>query len=248
MPSWLVGSTLWDGKWWLRTLSVPGKIQMYPLWYHVVGTWDWLEPKYLLLFVEERLRLGLHRSCRFYNGFVLQNEGTCVNLIDDYFCVCPFGVHGKNCEVAPNRCIGEPCHNGGVCGDFGSRLECTCPKGKLWPIFSSVPWAQNMHSFLTCWPTEQTNWQNSMKKIWPEVVILPETNCFCICWRFLNRFIKNYKLCSCEFFEQFTDYVGVGCQYELDACTAEVCQNGATCTDFENGYKCECPAGQLKRF
>lgn len=55
------------------------------------------------------------------------------------------GVSGKNCENAPNRCIGEPCINGGnlclwvagifdqhslgVCGDFGSRMECNCPKG-----------------------------------------------------------------------------------------------------------------------
>jgi len=39
------------------------------------------------------------------------------------------GVSGKNCELAPNRCLGEPCHNGGVCGDFGSRSDCQCPKG-----------------------------------------------------------------------------------------------------------------------
>ncbi|KAK6045606.1 EGF-like domain protein, partial [Cooperia oncophora] len=37
-------------------------------------------------------------------------------------------VSGKNCEIAPNRCLGEPCLNGGVCGDFGSRQECSCPK------------------------------------------------------------------------------------------------------------------------
>lgn len=62
-----------------------------------------------------------------------QNDGKCVNLVAEatptYFCACPEGVSGKNCEIAPNRCIGEPCHNGGVCGDFGSRLECTCAKG-----------------------------------------------------------------------------------------------------------------------
>uniref|UniRef100_A0A915DP28 EGF-like domain-containing protein n=1 Tax=Ditylenchus dipsaci TaxID=166011 RepID=A0A915DP28_9BILA len=43
-----------------------------------------------------------------------QNDGRCVTLVGDYFCVCPEGVNGKNCEIAPNRCIGEPCHNGGV--------------------------------------------------------------------------------------------------------------------------------------
>lgn len=41
----------------------------------------------------------------------------------------PEGVTGNNCENAPNRCIGEPCLNSGVCGDFGSKMECSCAKG-----------------------------------------------------------------------------------------------------------------------
>lgn len=43
--------------------------------------------------------------------------------------------------------------------------------------------------------------------------------------------------------EFFTDYVGVGCQYELDACRAGMCKNGADCEDYENGYKCTCAPG-----
>lgn len=43
----------------------------------------------------------------------------------------PFvGVSGRNCEHSPDRCIGSPCKNGGVCTDLGSRLECACPKGR----------------------------------------------------------------------------------------------------------------------
>ena len=30
-------------------------------------------------------------------------------------------------HVAPERCIGSPCMNGGFCRDFGSGLNCSCP-------------------------------------------------------------------------------------------------------------------------
>lgn len=32
-----------------------------------------------------------------------QNDADCVNLVDDYFCVCPKGVNGKNCQVKMQR-------------------------------------------------------------------------------------------------------------------------------------------------
>ena len=44
--------------------------------------------------------------------------------------------------------------------------------------------------------------------------------------------------CSCS-----ADYVGIGCEYEYDACAAGACQNGAECIDNGSGYKCICPPG-----
>jgi len=40
---------------------------------------------------------------------------------------CPSGTDGKQCETAPERCIGNPCMHHGRCQDFGSGLNCTCP-------------------------------------------------------------------------------------------------------------------------
>ena len=40
---------------------------------------------------------------------------------------CPSGTDGKQCETAPERCIGNPCMHNGRCQDFGSGLNCTCP-------------------------------------------------------------------------------------------------------------------------
>ena len=55
-----------------------------------------------------------------------ENNGECVDLFQDYFCVCPKGTDGKHCETAPERCIGSPCMNGGACRDYGSGLNCFC--------------------------------------------------------------------------------------------------------------------------
>lgn len=42
---------------------------------------------------------------------------------------CPSGTDGKQCETAPERCIGNPCMHGGKCQDFGSGLNCSCTDG-----------------------------------------------------------------------------------------------------------------------
>lgn len=45
------------------------------------------------------------------------------------FCYrCPSGTDGKQCETAPERCVGSPCMHGGKCQDYGSGLNCTCPQ------------------------------------------------------------------------------------------------------------------------
>lgn len=44
-----------------------------------------------------------------------------------FFDRCPSGTDGKQCETAPERCIGNPCMHHGRCQDFGSGLNCTCP-------------------------------------------------------------------------------------------------------------------------
>jgi hypothetical protein len=62
----------------------------------------------------------------FCDNAPCENNGECVDLFQDYFCVCPKGTDGKHCETAPERCIGSPCMNGGACRDYGSGLNCSC--------------------------------------------------------------------------------------------------------------------------
>lgn len=41
----------------------------------------------------------------------------------------------------------------------------------------------------------------------------------------------------------FTGYEGTMCEYEIDECQSDPCQNGGQCTDLVNQYRCQCPVG-----
>ena len=145
------------------------------------------------------------------------NDAHCVNLVADYFCVCPEGVNGKNCEIAPNRCIGEPCHNGGVCGDFGSHLECTCPKGLHYSLKVSI-----------C------------------LGVPPSINPSFFEIRIRSCRVMHVQSVLKTCFVRSSDFVGSGCQYELDACQENICQNDGKCVPTEQkGYKCICEPGSF---
>lgn len=49
--------------------------------------------------------------------------------------------------------------------------------------------------------------------------------------------------CSCP-----SDFTGIGCQYEYDACEANACKNGATCVDSGPGFTCVCAPGFTGKF
>lgn len=38
-------------------------------------------------------------------------------------------------------------------------------------------------------------------------------------------------------------YHGVNCSEEINECLSHPCQNGGTCIDLTNTYKCSCPRG-----
>ena len=42
--------------------------------------------------------------------------------------------------------------------------------------------------------------------------------------------------CSCQ-----PGYFGRNCEMEIDECLPRPCENGGTCTDLVNGYRCDCP-------
>uniref|UniRef100_A0A8C7G2Z0 Delta-like protein n=1 Tax=Oncorhynchus kisutch TaxID=8019 RepID=A0A8C7G2Z0_ONCKI len=58
------------------------------------------------------------------------NEGRCADNPDGgYFCQCPTGYAGFNCEKKIDHCTSSPCSNGARCVDLVNSYLCQCPDG-----------------------------------------------------------------------------------------------------------------------
>ncbi|XP_072051695.1 uncharacterized protein [Amphiura filiformis] len=72
--------------------------------------------------------LGTRPPCR--NGGVCFNDYHSFDQDVDYFCQCPVGFVGHNCEnTYVNPCSSSPCLNGAQCNAFNTFFSCACPAG-----------------------------------------------------------------------------------------------------------------------
>ncbi|KAF5892529.1 lactadherin-like isoform X2 [Clarias magur] len=60
-----------------------------------------------------------------------KNNGICEphrgDVFGGFFCKCPKGFEGTNCEKNVNDCAAKPCQNGGSCQDLDGDFFCKCP-------------------------------------------------------------------------------------------------------------------------
>ncbi|VEL30435.1 unnamed protein product [Protopolystoma xenopodis] len=47
---------------------------------------------------------------------------------NDYYCSCPKGFSGRNCENQ-EACALRPCENQGICHEVAGGYRCDCPNG-----------------------------------------------------------------------------------------------------------------------
>ncbi|PNI30498.1 CUBN isoform 2, partial [Pan troglodytes] len=71
-----------------------------------------------------------------------QNGGTCLNLHDSFFCICPPQWKGSLCSADVNECeiySGTPlsCQNGGTCVNTMGSYSCHCPPETYGPQCAS---------------------------------------------------------------------------------------------------------------
>uniref|UniRef100_F7D8H4 Cubilin n=1 Tax=Ornithorhynchus anatinus TaxID=9258 RepID=F7D8H4_ORNAN len=72
-----------------------------------------------------------------------QNGGTCLNLLDSFFCLCPPSWKGPVCSADVNECetfAGSPysCQNGATCVNTAGSYSCTCLPDNYGPQCAST--------------------------------------------------------------------------------------------------------------
>ena len=163
--------------------------------------------------------------------FPCENGATCVDLLDDYECICPPGFTGRDCEINVDECtctdlldpelandqltltdgtcaagVGQPspCVNGS-CNDFINNYTCDCEDG--WSGYNCDV------NDSECDPDPCVNGSACVDEVF-------DYTCICL-----------------------DGYEGKDCEIDIDECAADPCVNGSTCVDLSFDYFCECPDG-----
>ena len=58
-----------------------------------------------------------------------QNNGSCINEINGYTCVCQPGFTGTECDIDIDECESDPCQNNATCTDGIATFDCECLPG-----------------------------------------------------------------------------------------------------------------------
>ncbi|KAE8596094.1 hypothetical protein XENTR_v10015965 [Xenopus tropicalis] len=85
----------------------------------------------------ESLQQALSRKA--CNSNPCQNAGTCLNLLDSFFCLCPDQWQGPTCAEDVNECqryggTALGCQNGGLCQNTPGSYSCSCPPEWYGPL------------------------------------------------------------------------------------------------------------------
>ncbi|XP_048844777.1 protein crumbs homolog 2-like [Brienomyrus brachyistius] len=209
------------------------------------GTCESLGGDYVCRCPQEGLRYTGRDCGELYDACAFVACPKCISApgTDVYFCPCPPGSHGDDCQTPVSSCSGDPCHNNGSCREVGHGFECTCPPG-FWGIFCE----QEVNKCLS-----------EPCKNGAICIDAPGTyQCFCVpgfqgnnCEIDINECAsrpcenngtcvngKDRYECLCP-----PGFTGVNCEVDIDECESDPCQNGGTCYDFVDLHTCVCLPG-----
>ena len=158
-------------------------------------------------------------QCSISNNIICQNQGTCVDKNEDFFCDCTQNFKGRYCESSMNACDSNPCQNNGKCErsydkTSDSWFACNCDdfhEGKFCEISCGGSVCGNECSSNPC-------------------------SIFGKCVDGVNSWE-----CQCQ-----PGYSGLRCDKLQNPCDSNPCLNNAVCEQTSPNvfaYHCTCPIG-----
>ncbi|KAM9325272.1 protein crumbs homolog 2 [Gastrophryne carolinensis] len=147
---------------------------------------------------------------------------------------------GRHCETAADKCASNPCQNGAICLDKGSKYLCFC-----------VPGFQGHHCEIDINECASSPCQNNATCL----NLMDHYGCQCAsgytgynCETEIDECQSNpcqngatcrdyvgYFSCDCP-----AGYDGETCQHDIDECQSQPCLNGGVCQDAINRFYCNC--------
>ncbi|XP_071510124.1 fibropellin-3-like [Diadema antillarum] len=170
------------------------------------------------------------------------NGGTCIDLWQNYTCMCPPGYAGDRCEVDIDECSSSPCMNGATCMDEINAYSCECLPGYDGPL------CQNDIDECLSDPCQNGGTCNDLVNGYTCTCIQGYTgdNCEidvddcasnpCQNGATCNDGINSYT-CDCA-----PGFEGDRCEIDIDECASNPCLNDGNCTDGINMFTCQCTA------
>ncbi|XP_065897908.1 fibropellin-1-like isoform X2 [Dysidea avara] len=173
-----------------------------------------------------------------------ENNGTCIDLVNDYSCQCVAGYADKNCTTDIDDCDPNPCDNDGTCTDLINDYLCQCVIG-----FTDENCTTNIDDCDSS-PCENNATCNDLVNDYSctctpgytgKDCMMDVDNCgFDPCENngTCTDMVNDYS-CECAY-----GFTGKDCTVDsIDNCSPDSCQNDGICIDGINSFTCNCTAG-----